>query len=150
MAARNLEFVLAEAQRARTERLGYLEAQDNRLGVLFALAGVLIPLAALLPWYFALVTAFFAALAAYYAVDGLRSRGTGPVLTDPSWALDRADDAPAHVSEAAVKQLVDQAGELDLRIADKSWCTDISGLFLGCSLIGAALGVVAQAVEALN
>ena len=71
---RTWDFVLAEVQRARQERIARFESQDSKLGVLFALSGVLIALSAALPWHVGIACVMFSAFAAYYASDGLRTR----------------------------------------------------------------------------
>lgn len=145
MAPVNLDFVLAEVQHARAERVARLESEDTRLAVLFALSGALVPLAALLPWHLALATAMFAGFGVFYAVDGLRSQSPAPAGMD--WVYDRIDDDPVEVAAIYLKLLTERVAWLDRQLEDKAWCMDMTRLFLICAFASAGLGLVARAVQ---
>jgi hypothetical protein len=145
MAPANLDFVLAEVQRVRTERVAHLEAEDTRLAVLFAGAGVLVPLAALLPWHLALATAMFAGFGVFYAVEGLRSSAPEPAGVD--WVYDRLDDDPAEFAQLYLKSMLEEVASVESQLADKAWCMDMTRLFLVCAFVSGGLGLVARAVQ---
>jgi hypothetical protein len=49
----NLDLILDELHRARQEHLEHVDAQDEKLGVLFAVGGAFVALTTLLWWPFA-------------------------------------------------------------------------------------------------